>query len=183
MKTYTSDEIKEIIKNHKRYLDGEAGGVKADLRYANLCYADLRYADLRYANLCYADLRYADLRSADLRSADLRSADLRYADLRYADLRSADLCSAKLSISVARLDFGGWSICVRHDRTSIGCQMYGNEEWLEWTPEDIASFDRNAADWWRIHGDAVKAVIRCVMAKHALLTENAAEKESEKQSE
>ena len=58
--------IKEVLKKHEMWLNGEDGGEKADLRSA-----DLRSADLRSANL----------HSADLHSADLRSADLRYADL------------------------------------------------------------------------------------------------------
>ena len=68
--------IKDILEKHKKWLNSEDGGERADLRYA-----DLRYADLRYADLRDADLRYADLRDADLRYADLRDADLRYADL------------------------------------------------------------------------------------------------------
>ncbi|MGH9968299.1 MAG: pentapeptide repeat-containing protein [Pyrinomonadaceae bacterium] len=51
MKTYTAAELAEIIELHHKWLSGEGGGVRADLRYANLAYVDLRYADLRYADL------------------------------------------------------------------------------------------------------------------------------------
>ena len=107
MKTYSEEELKEILIKHKMWLNNEEDGEKADLRSANLSYADLRYANLSYANLSYAnlssaDLSYADLRSANLRSANLSSANLSYADLRsanlsYANLRSANLSSADLS--------------------------------------------------------------------------------------
>ena len=65
--TYTPEELKTVLKEHKKWLesDGEEGSL------ADLCGADLRSADLSGA-----DLRGADLRSADLRSADLRGADL-----------------------------------------------------------------------------------------------------------
>jgi uncharacterized protein YjbI with pentapeptide repeats len=102
MAQYTYEELKEILDLHKKWLNDDEGGARADLRYAdlssaNLRYADLRYADLRSANLRYADLSSANLRYADLRYADLSSANLRYADLRYADLRSANLRYADLS--------------------------------------------------------------------------------------
>jgi hypothetical protein len=91
MKTYTLEELKDIISKHLKYLTDEEGGERADLSYANL-----RNADLRYANLSNADLRYADLRNANLRNADLRNADLSYADLSYANLSNANLRNADL---------------------------------------------------------------------------------------
>ena len=105
---------------------------------------------------------------ADLRGADLRGADLSGADLRGANFSEADLSGA-IDGRVARLDFGGWSICVRSAVTSIGCQSHANNSWLAWSPEspEIAAMHGDAPEWWRVHGEAVKAVIRCVMAKCA----------------
>ena len=57
-------KLDEIIKRHKMWIAGEAGGKRADLHGA--------------------DLQWADLRSADLHGADLRGADLRGANLDYA---------------------------------------------------------------------------------------------------
>ena len=57
----TRTELSEILERHRKWLAGEAGGQRADLREA----------DLRGADLCGADLRYADLRGANLRGADL----------------------------------------------------------------------------------------------------------------
>ena len=88
--------IKDILEKHKKWLNAEDGGERADLRGANLCDADLCDADLRGANLCDADLRGANLRGANLRDANLRDADLRDADLRGANLCDADLRGANL---------------------------------------------------------------------------------------
>ena len=101
MKTYTPDELKDILEKHLKWMCDEEGGARADLSYANLRSANLRYADLssadlRSANLRYADLSSADLRYADLSSADLSSADLSYANLSYANLRYANLSYANL---------------------------------------------------------------------------------------
>ena len=62
----TTSELKTILELHKKWLNGEPNGKKADLRYANL-----RYADLRRANLSDADLSGADLSDADLSDANL----------------------------------------------------------------------------------------------------------------
>ena len=82
----TTTELKEILDKHKKWLNGEYGGERANLRGANL-----RGAYLRGANLCGANIRDANLRDANLRGADLLGADLRGADLRGADLFGADL--------------------------------------------------------------------------------------------
>ena len=46
-----SAELKEILDRHKKWLNNEDGGERADLRYAYLSNADLRYADLSNADL------------------------------------------------------------------------------------------------------------------------------------
>jgi hypothetical protein len=115
-------EINYILDKHRKWLCGEPGGERADLRGSYLSGAEFRYADLSGADLRYADLRDAILSGADLsgaylceadlrgaylcdaylynaylRGADLRDAKLREADLRGADLRDVDLRSANLN--------------------------------------------------------------------------------------
>ena len=55
------EELQKILDAHKKWINGEDGGVRANLSFA----------DLRGANLKGADLNFADLRGADLRGADL----------------------------------------------------------------------------------------------------------------
>ena len=95
----TREELQEILDKHKKWLNNEDGGEKANLRDANLRGANLRGADLRGANLRGADLRGANLSYANLRDANLSYADLSYADLRDADLSYADLRCANLDYS------------------------------------------------------------------------------------
>ena len=83
--------IQEVLARHKKWLENDEGGQRADLLDADLRSADLRSADLRDADLRSANLRDADLLDADLRDADLRGANLRGANLRGANLRGADL--------------------------------------------------------------------------------------------
>ena len=51
MKEISKEELDNILKLHKMYLNNEDGGVRADLRRADLQYADLRDADLQYSCL------------------------------------------------------------------------------------------------------------------------------------
>ncbi len=74
--TMTQNEIDKILENHKKWLNGEDGGSRANLQGANLQVADLRGADLRAAELRAADLRAAALQGAKLWGADLQGANL-----------------------------------------------------------------------------------------------------------
>ena len=69
IKTFTTDELVAILAAHAKWLRNEAGGVQANLRYADLRYANLRYANLQYANMRYANLQFANLRSAEMGEA------------------------------------------------------------------------------------------------------------------
>jgi hypothetical protein len=88
-------ELKEILEQHKLWLDGR-GGERADLGYANLQNANLLGANLKDANLTGANLSYADLKGADLKGADLTRANLKDADLHGANLHGANLYRANL---------------------------------------------------------------------------------------
>ena len=105
--------LQEILENHKKWLNGEDEGVRANLRGANLQHANLYSADLKRANLRGADLRDADLYGADLRGADLYSADLRDANLDYScwplwcgslDVKVDKWIAAQLAYHFCRLD-------------------------------------------------------------------------------
>ena len=96
---YTNEKLKEIIEKHKKWLDNEKDGEKADLQGADLRSANLQDANLQGTDLWSANLRSANLQRADLRSANLWSANLRSANLQRADLQGADLQGADLDFS------------------------------------------------------------------------------------
>jgi hypothetical protein len=180
-------ELQEILRLHRMWLRGEDGGARADISGADLREADFSWASLSRANLSEADLSGANLSEANLSEADLSGADLSGADisranLSWANLSGADITRASLSEvnlsraidgSMCRMDFGGWSICIRAYHTSIGCQRHPNEKWLAWSPDDVAHMHTDARDWWVVHGEAIKAAIKCVMAKAAKAKEAA----------
>jgi hypothetical protein len=146
--------------------------VGASLARATLSNADLFGVDLANANLAGADLTGASIAGADLTKARLVgarlvNASLVNARLDGADLAGASLVGARLNEPICRMDFGGWSICVRETETSIGCQRHANSEWLKWTleSEEIRAMHPDAPAWWAVHGEAVKSAIQCVMSK------------------
>jgi hypothetical protein len=148
----------------------------SDLRGSDLRGSDLSGSDLSGSNLSGSDLRGSDLSGSNLSGSDLRGSDLRGSDLSGSDLSGSNLSGSDLSGSdlreskngaVCRMDFGGWSICVREDMTSIGCQTHENKKWLAWTPKscEIGGMHDDAGTWWAMHGPVVKAAIRVVMKK------------------
>ena len=82
--------IKEILAKHQKWLNGEAGGERANLSEANLSGADLSEANLSGADLSEANLSGADLSGANLSRADLSGADLSEANLSRANLSRAE---------------------------------------------------------------------------------------------
>ena len=80
------ENLKEVLESHKKWLNGEKEGIRAnlsnaDLREVNLSNADLNYSDLSNANLNYANLSGVNLSNTDLNYANLRDANLNYANL------------------------------------------------------------------------------------------------------
>ena len=122
----TENEIKEILENHKKWLN-EDGGKKADLKGANLKGANLSYADLSYANLSYANLR----------GANLNCADLRYCIGNGKEIKS--------------LQIGTYLISYTKDILNIGCQSYTLDEWKAFSDEKIKIMDGGALKWWKLN--------------------------------
>ena len=90
------EELNDVLNLHKKWLNSEEGGLRANLRGADLTCADLIRADLIGANLGGANLEGANLRGANLTRADLTRANLRGADLEGANLGGANLGCANL---------------------------------------------------------------------------------------
>ena len=67
----TQEELSMVLNRHKKWLNNEEGGEKADLSGADLSRANLIGADLSRVNLSRANLRGADLSGANLCGAAL----------------------------------------------------------------------------------------------------------------
>lgn len=89
--------ITKVLDLHKKWLNNEPGGMRANLRGVNLCDANLRGVNLMDANLTEANLSFANLKGANLRGAILVNANLRGANLTGANISFANLKGANLS--------------------------------------------------------------------------------------
>jgi len=79
-------ELREILNLHKKWINKDEGGVRANLLEANLLGANLLEANLLGANLLGANLCGANLLEANLLGANLCGANLCGANLRGANL-------------------------------------------------------------------------------------------------
>lgn len=132
MRNISKKELKEILELHRKWLDGEDNGKRAnlcnvdlsgvdlsgaDLFEADLSCADLSGVDLRDANLCNVDLCCANLNGAKLCCANLNGANLYKANLSGANLGGADLRGANLSRAIldnvfaSEFTAGYWPVC------------------------------------------------------------------------
>ena len=127
MKTYSVDELKEILRLHKMWINSEPGGVRANLSGANLSGASLYGADLYGADLSSADLAGANLYGASLYGAYLSGANLYGANLSRANLKDTIL-EGKSLIS---FQFEKHMATFYGDRIRIGCHELAVSEWLE----------------------------------------------------
>jgi len=133
MKRYTPEKLVDVLKQHRQWLIGEDGGIRADLRGADLRGADLRDANLRGADLCGANLRGADLRGADLCDANLCDANLRDANLCDANLCDANLCDADLcDANLCDADLRASSVRVMDGLYAYQCWAIVSDKGIPW---------------------------------------------------
>ena len=104
MKKYTNEELQEILRLHKMWLNNEPGGKRADLRGSNL-----RGSNLSGSNLSDSDLRDSDLRDSNLRHSNLSGSNLRGSNLSGSNLSDSNLRGAELDYSCLPLWCGSLS--------------------------------------------------------------------------
>ena len=100
------NKIDVVVAEHKKWMEDDGTGQRADLSRrdltgAKLCDRYLRDADLHNADLERVDLQCCDLRGANLSDVSLVSANLHKtrllnADLSHADLRNTNLSNVKM---------------------------------------------------------------------------------------
>ena len=96
MKKITPEELQMVLEKHRKWLNGEPDGYKADLSYTDLDMASLNGASLNGASLKGASLEGASLNGASLDGASLYRASLDGASLVGASLNGASLNGASL---------------------------------------------------------------------------------------
>lgn len=144
-----------IIEKHKKWVQNEEGGERANLCGANLRYVDLSGVNLSGAHLCGVDLSDTNLcgvnlSGADLRDANLCGANLCGADLCDTDLRNTSLCGVNLCD--ADLDYADMT-CTNLCDTDL-CKVK-NFPFIPMTCPDSGSFTA----WKKANGYIVKLLV------------------------
>ena len=131
------EELAVIIENHGKWLRGENGGVRANLRGADLC----------GANLCDANLCDANLRGADLCGVNLCGANLRAGHGDRNRIKSIFASDA-------------YPIAYTSEVLQIGCQRHKISDWWEFDDRCIAEMDgKKALQFWREWKDTIRMII------------------------
>jgi hypothetical protein len=137
MRKITEEKLQEIIEKHGKWMNGDRGGERADLRHVdfsntNLSYTDLSYTDFSYTNLSHTDLRGTDLSYTNLSGANLENTYLGYTNLSYTNLSHANLSTTDLSytnLSYTNLSHANLSNA-KMDRVNLSgarlCNCIGN---------------------------------------------------------
>ena len=165
------EQLKEVFRLHKLWLEDHADGVKANLRGAYLRGSDLRGSDLRGAYLGGADLRGVNLREADLRWTDLYGANLEGAYLEGANLEGANLYEANLEGADLRYCIGNskqiktiqtetYYITYTDKVMAIGCKQHTIEEWFNFDDETIDKMNKGTSlEWWAKWKPVLKTIM------------------------
>jgi hypothetical protein len=175
MKTYTQDELRQILYDHAIWRQSSLNGKRANLSGANLSRADLSKANLSWADLSGANLNGAYLGEANLGEANLSEANLSEANLSWANLSWANLSWANLSRAnlngatgnmqeVKSAQFDTWAITWTrsHDNVTelrIGCQAHDLEKWRIADPQWIAAMTPKGTRWWAKYGSIILALV------------------------
>ena len=161
----------EILKKHKRWLDGAEGGERANLIEAYLNGANLNGSNLTGAYLNWAYLNGADLAGANLNGACLTGADLTRANLTGAYLNGADLTRACLTGAnlkgvcgnlkhIKSIFLERYPIAYTSDILQIGCQKHPITDWWEFEDDEIIEMDgEEALVWWKKWKGQIKTLI------------------------
>jgi uncharacterized protein YjbI with pentapeptide repeats len=161
MKTYTTNKLDKILKNHELWLLGDPKGVRADLSDANLVHAYLSHANLSGANLSHANLYGANLSGADLFGANLYGAGLSHANLYGANLSGANLTKTILDgKKVITFTFGQHLASYTGlDEIVIGCHRHSLQHWLA-NFEEIGRANNYTNEQIEAYGNFIKSCVR-----------------------
>ncbi len=149
MKTYTKDELAEILRKHQIWLNHAPGGKRADFHGNDLRGADLSGANLTDAIFSRAELSRANLTDAYLTRAVLSDADLSGANLTRADLFEAHLERANLTdanLTDARLVFNSF-----YCYSIKGAPIYQVANGLGLENETLTLYAKGKPEEWSFH--------------------------------
>lgn len=159
MKTLSPEELTAILAKHRRWLDEEEGGERADLRDTDLRFQDLRGERLLSALLTGSDFTCSDLAGAGHRNAGMFGTDLTDVDASLADMRGTNLAGARLQglagmwlvtgnrSEIKALQVDSWDIAYTATHMQIDGELHPLEKRWVFTDEEISNMFLMAPSW------------------------------------
>lgn len=160
MKSISEPALRSILEEHNKWLNGEAGGVRADFAGASLIGADLEGVDLYSVNFCKANLKGANLRRANLTGADLTGAYLERTNLSGATLEGANLANTIYDgVEFKQYQYQRQVAFFDSYTLRIGCETHTLEYWLN-NYEDIGKKYGYTAEQIEKYGEFIKGLVK-----------------------
>ena len=145
------EQLKEVFRLHKLWLEDHKDGVRANLIGANLRTANLRTADLRWANLRQGNLIGANLIGTNVEGAYVGGANLGGANLRY--------CIGN-SKQIKTIQTETYYITYTDKVMAIGCKQHTIEEWFNFDDETIDKMNKGTSlEWWAKWKPVLKTIM------------------------
>ena len=138
----------------------ENNTLKITLEAAVKIGARLVGANLDRANLDRAILVGASLVGARLDRASLIGSRLDGSNLVGASLVGATYGIAKLTRGIIQLIGYYWTVFIFDAHIKIGCKLYSTEDWINFSDNEIAAMDSEAAEFWKANKDIIIAIAK-----------------------
>lgn len=97
MKKMTQDEMNEILKLHKMWLNGEKNGVRAVIEARDLFDLTMIGANLQKAVISRSFIKNCDMENVDMSNTEILNTTIAYSNMENATLASADMINANMT--------------------------------------------------------------------------------------
>ena len=131
LRKISQEELEDILKKHKKWLNNQNGGERANLIDADLSYLNFKKVDLRCAKMTSVNLTHADLTDTVLKNADLTDTNLAFANLKRANLKGTDLTNTTIWDTIFS-NAGGKSIISIQLNTSVENRVINYIPEIDW---------------------------------------------------
>jgi hypothetical protein len=136
MRKYTQEELNNILKLHKMWLNGDSNGVRANFSDTDCSGVNFYETDLTRANFSGANLTRANFSGANLYKVNFDEI----------------LLLINHPIYTIQIKGKKW--------IRVGCQEHSYKEWLSFTNEDINDMANDALEFYPILVKYLKATFK-----------------------
>lgn len=138
---------------------------QTDFQESNLQGCTFYGAEIANCDFSQCDLTACDFSFAYLRDCDFTEAILTGAKFEEARLINCDFTDAKIEHiygnggDIKSLQCSQWNVTIMEGYMAIGCKTYKQEEWWNFTDEEIDVLDTFALEWWKEWKSILRSIV------------------------